>query len=191
MQKLEALHDKFFATLGAAAGDWFLGLAARFVFASVLAVYFWNSVATKVGSGFPGILTAKIGAYAQILPPIAEAAGYDPGKIAFVPWGLIVHLGTYAEFLLPLAIMLGLFTRMASLAMIGFIVVMTLVDIQFHGIGAKAIGGMFDRTHDSLIADQRLLWVFPLVYLALQGGGALSCDRLLKRFSKNSARSAA
>ena len=179
--KLETLHDKLFMALSRAAGDWFMGLATRLAFSSVLMVFFWNSASTKLGSGFPGVLMAKIGAYAQILPPIAEAAGYDPSKIAFLPWGLIVHVAAYAEFLIPLLILAGLFTRLSAVAMIGFIAVMTIVDIHFHGIGDKAVGAFFDRTHDSVVSDQRLLWLVPLIYLVLYGGGRLSLDALLRR----------
>src|SRR5690606_305756 len=100
-------------------------------------------------------LSLKIGAYAQIVPPIAEASGFDASKIAFLPWGLIVHLGTYAEVLIPLMILLGLFTRLASLAMIGFIAVMTYVDITFHGLAPESVGMLFDRVHNSIVADQR------------------------------------
>lgn len=183
IQKLEDLHSRVFGALERASEPWFLGLAARLVFSSVLLVFFVNSASTKVGEGVFGFLSPTIGAYAQILPPIAEAAGYDPSQIAFFPWGLIVHLGTFAEFLLPILILLGLFTRLSSLAMIGFIAVMTFVDIQFHGVGAETIGAFFDRTQDSAILDQRLLWIFPLVYLLFKGGGPISCDRLLQRFS--------
>jgi putative oxidoreductase len=171
IQKLETLHDKLFDTLGGITDGWFMGLAARLAFSSVLLGYFWNSAATKLGSGIPGILQAQVGAYAQILPPI-------------LPWGLVVHLGAYAEFLVPLMILVGLFTRLSSLAMIGFIVVMTFVDIQFHGLDAKAIGMPFDRVQDSIVSDQRLLWVLPLLYLALNGGGSLSLDRLVGRLRR-------
>lgn len=184
IKKIEAIHAEAVETLRQVAGGWFMGLMARFVFASVLLLFFLNSAATKLGSGFPGILMAKVGAYVQILPSIAEAVSYDTSKIAFIPWGLIVHLGAYAEFLIPLMIVLGLFTRLASLAMIGFIGVMTFVDIQFHGVGADTIGGLFDRVQDSAISDQRLLWVFPLVYLVFHGAGSISCDRVLRRFSR-------
>jgi len=176
-----SMHDRLFGMLSRLAGDWFLGLTARLVFSSVLLAFFLNSATTKLGSGFPGVFVAKVGAYAQIVPPIAEAVTYDVGKIAFIPWGLIVHLGTYAEILLPLMILAGLFTRASSLAMIGFLAVMTYVDIRFHGIGADTIGAFFDRVHDSAVSDQRLLWLFPLVYLALKGGGRLSLDALLAR----------
>ncbi|MCW9035279.1 MAG: DoxX family protein [Alphaproteobacteria bacterium] len=180
---LENLYDLVFSTLQRVAGEWFLGLTARLVFSSVLLMFFVSSARTKVGNGFPDFLIPGSGAYAQILPPIAEANNYDISQIAFIPYGIIVLMGTYSEVLIPVLILIGLFTRAASLAMIGFIVVMTFVDIQFHGIDAEAIGSFFDRIHNSAVSDQRLLWIFPLIYLALNGGGTISVDNLLKRFS--------
>lgn len=183
-QLVTRAHDRVFGSLSTLAGDWLMGLVARLAFSSVLLVFFIHSAGTKVGDGFPGIFFAEIGAYAQIVPPIAEGASYDPGQIAFIPWGLMVHLGTYAEFLLPLMILLGLFTRAASAAMIGFIAVMTYVDIQFHGVGPETIGGFFDRFHNAAISDQRLLWVVPLIYLVLNGAGKVSLDTLLVRYRR-------
>ncbi len=185
IHRIETLYGKAFDTLRSLAGDWFMGLFARLAFSSVLLVYFLNSVATKVGAGFPGFLVPEAGAYAQIVPAIADAAGYDVSKIAFIPWGLIVFAGTYAEFLLPLMILFGLFTRAASAGMIGFIAVMSFVDVAFHGVEAKTIGAMFDRVHDSAISDQRLLWVLPLVYLTLHGAGRISADAVLAKLRKS------
>jgi len=78
-------------------------------------------------------------------------------------------------------ILLGLFTRLASLGMIGFIAVMSFVDVAFHGLKPDDVGALFDRVQDSVIADQRLLWVLPLVYLVLYGAGSVSLDRLMVR----------
>ncbi|MBO6519253.1 MAG: DoxX family protein [Rhodospirillales bacterium] len=175
------LHDRFFTALENLAGGWFLGLAARLVFSSVLLVFFINSAMTKLGSGFPGMFVPAVGAYAQILPPVAEAAGYDPSQIALFPWKLIVLAGTCAELLLPIMLLIGLFTRLSALSLIGFIVVMSFVDIAFHGLDAQSIGFFFDRVQDAIIADQRLLWIFPLIYLVLKGGGPVSVDGLLNR----------
>ncbi len=177
----KGLHDKAFGILESLAGSWFLGLAARLVFSSVLLVFFFNSAMTKLGSGFPDMFIPTVGAYAQILPSIAEAAGYDPNNIALFPWKLIVLAGTYAEFLLPVMLLLGLFTRFTALSLIGFICVMSFVDINFHGLDAKSIGMVFDRVQDGIIADQRLLWIFPLVYLVLRGAGPVSVDGLIIR----------
>ncbi|AXS41867.1 DoxX family protein [Breoghania sp. L-A4] len=175
------LHAAVFGLVTRLASGWFLGLAARLMFSSVLLFYFWKSAATKVGSGALGFLSPSDGAYAQILPTVLEQAGYDTSQIAFLPYGLIVLLGTWAEFVLPLMILLGLFTRIASLSMMGFIAVMTYVDITGHHVEAQTIGAFFDAVQDSAISDQRLLWVFPLLYLVVRGPGRVSADWLLMR----------
>ncbi|MGI9524027.1 MAG: DoxX family protein [Hyphomicrobiaceae bacterium] len=179
---LKNIHTGVFRALENLTNGWFVGLAARFVFSSVLLMYFLNSASTKVGSDFPGVLVPTSGAYAQMLPPVAEQFGYNADKIPFFPYGLIVYAGTYAEFLLPILVLVGLFTRLSSLGLIIFIFVMTYVDIFFHGVDAKTIGEMFDRIQDSPICDQRLLWLFPLVYLVLKGPGLISLDALLGYF---------
>lgn len=183
---LVGLHDAVFGLLARAARGWFLGLAARAVFASVLLVYFWNSAMTKAGPGLLGFLMPTDGAYAQILPTMMEQVGYDVSQIAFFPYGLIVVAGTLAEFVLPLLVALGLFTRVSSLGMLVFIAVMSFVDITGHHVEPATIGAVFDGIHDSAILDQRLLWAFPLVYLVLNGAGALSIDWLLARRRRRS-----
>ncbi|MBW3096347.1 DoxX family protein [Pseudohoeflea coraliihabitans] len=173
------LHRSVFAAIERGAEGWFLGLAARFVFAAVLWIYFLNSARTKVGDGLAGFFTLTPGAYYQIALPAVEAAGGDVEQVAFLPWGLIVTMGTYAEFVLPLLIVIGLFTRIAALGMIAFIAVQTLVDITVHQIGAEAIGSLFDRFPDAAIADQRLLWLFVLIVIVLKGPGWISLDGVL------------
>lgn len=160
---------------------WFLGLAARFVFVAVLYGYYYNSFATKVGEGLGGFFQISPGAYYQIALPAVEAAGGNVSAVSFFPWGLMVFAGTYGEFVLPILIVLGLFGRLAALGMVGFIAVQTLVDITVHNVDAATIGALFDRFPDSLILDQRLLWIFPLVYLVVKGPGLLSLDTLLAR----------
>ncbi|MBO6949671.1 MAG: DoxX family protein [Rhodospirillales bacterium] len=179
VSSIKQAHDSVFATLENITGDWFLGLAARLVFSSVLLVFFVNSAMTKVGSGFPDMFIPSVGAYAQIVPHVAEAAGYDPSQIAVFPWKLIVLAGTYAEFALPIMLLIGLFTRFTALSLIGFIVVMSVVDVTLHNLDPKSVGFVFDRAQDAIIADQRLLWVFPLVYLVLKGAGPVSVDGVL------------
>lgn len=179
IKSIRGLHDRVFTGLETVAGSWFMGLAARLVFSSVLLAFFINSAMTKLGMGFPDMLIPAIGAYAQIVPPVAEAAGYDVSAIALFPWKLMVLAGTYAELLLPIMLLVGLFTRFTALSLIGFIVVMNFVDVQFHGLDAKSIGMVFDRVQDAIIADQRLLWIFPLLYLTLKGAGPVSVDGLL------------
>jgi putative oxidoreductase len=154
---------------------WFLGLLARLVFLAVLVPYYINSALTK----FDGPFSIADGTYYQIALPAVEAAGGDVSAVSFFPWGLMVFLGSYGEILFPLLLVAGLFTRAAALAMIGFIIVQSLTDILVHNVDATTIGSLFDRFPDSVILDQRLLWIFPLVYLAVKGAGWLSLDKLL------------
>ncbi len=186
IQQLTKLHNSVFKIVERLTDGWFLGLLARFVFFGVLYFYFLNSFGTKVGEGFLGFFSIQDGAYYQIALPAVEEAGGDVEAVSFLPWGLIVFLGTYTEFLLPLMVVLGLFTRIAAAGMIGFIAVQTIVDITVHQVGTETIGALFDRFSDSLIMDQRTLWLFPLIYLIVKGGGAVSLDWLLTRmFAKN------
>ncbi|SFO43852.1 putative oxidoreductase [Cohaesibacter marisflavi] len=179
-----SLHDRQFGWLERKLEPWFLGLSARLIFSSVLLFYFLNSALTKLGDGPLGLFSPSIGAYAQIVPPIVEAAGYDSSQIAFLPWGLIVLAGTLAEFILPILILIGLATRVTAIAFIGFIAVMTFVDIQFHGVEAETIGHLFDSVHNSAILDQRLLWLMPLLLLIIKGPGTVSVDHFLARWRR-------
>ena len=162
--------------------DPLLPVLARFTFGAVLAHYFWASALTKLGSGFLGFLFPSAGAYVQIFPHAMENVGYDPSALSLWHWA-VVTLGTWAEFILPLTILIGLFTRLSALGMIGFIVVQSLTDLYGHGLmgDAKFIGGWFDRIPDAMLMDQRLLWVFTLLVLVIKGAGALSIDRALTR----------
>ena len=155
------------------AGEWFVPLGARFTFVAVLLGYYWSSAMTKFSKGFFGFLSPTLGAHYQILPGITEAAGYDLEMIHPI-FTLIVLLGSWAEVILPLLILIGLFTRGAALAMMGFVVVQSLVDICGHDVEA---GAWFDRASDAVIMDQRLFWVFILAILVIKGAGPLSVDR--------------
>jgi putative oxidoreductase len=157
-------------------GDWLLPSLARVVFAAVLASYFWASALTK----FDGPFTLSSGAFAQIFPKAFEAAGYDASQMGLFA-SLIAYAGGVAEILLPLLILIGLFTRAASLGMIGFIIVQSLTDVFGHMAGPETIGAWFDRGSDSLILDQRALWLLLLVVLVVKGAGPLSLDRLLRQ----------
>ena len=178
---VERMHAAVFGGIERALDGWFVGLAGRLVFASVLGLYYYNSGVTKLGDGFFGFVMPSTGAFGQILPPMLDAAGYDISAIPYFPWHLIVIAGTWAEFLLPLMIILGLFTRIAALGMAIFIIVQSYVDIVFHGLEEKFIGSMFDRFPDAIIYDQRLLWIFVLVVLVVKGAGKISLDHLLMR----------
>lgn len=157
-----------------------LPVIARFAFAAVLAGYFWSSATTK----FDGPFTPSVGAYAQIFPKAFEAAGYNVGNLSL--WhSLVVLLGGWSEAILPLLILIGLATRLASLAMIGFIVVQSLTDIYGHGVDPQAIGMWFDRVPDAAILDSRLLWIAPLFSLIFLGAGPLSLDQAIRKLRAN------
>jgi putative oxidoreductase len=173
------LYTFIFRTLERLTDGWFLGLASRFIFTAVLFQFFWNSALTKIGGNIMNIFTPTAGAYAQMLPTLMEQVSYDTSQIAFFPYGLIVLLGTWGEFILPVLVVVGLFTRFASLGMIVFILVMSYVDITGHGADAKTIGALFDGEPYAIISDDRLLWIFLLLVPMLKGPGLISLDALL------------
>lgn len=175
------LYTMVFGTLERLTNGWLLGLAARFIFAAVLLQFFWNSALTKIGGNVMNIFTPTAGAYAQMLPKLMEQVSYDTSQIAFFPYGLMVLLGTWGEFILPVLVVVGLFTRFASLGMIVFVCVMTYVDIYGHGADAKTIGALFDGEPYAIISDDRLFWIFLLLVLTLKGPGVFSLDWLLGR----------
>jgi len=160
--------------------DWLLPVMARFLFAALFLMYFWVSGLTKLGDGVLGIFSPSVGAYAQIFPRAMEAVGYDASQLSLFHT-MVVLAGTWAEFVLPLMIVVGLLTRLAAFGMIGFVVVQTLTDLYGHGAISEAgtVGAWFDKAPDSVILDQRALWVFLLVTLVVKGAGPLSLDRLL------------
>lgn len=161
--------------------DSLLPTMARLVFASVLLNYFWASGLTKLGDGFMGLFQPSVGAYAQIFPKVMESVVYDTSQLSLWHW-LVVMAGTWAEFILPALILVGLLTRYAALGMIGFIAVQSLTDLYGHGAieHAGTLGKLFDRLPDGIILDQRLLWVFLLLVLVIKGGGLLSLDQLFR-----------
>lgn len=171
MTRLLSLYDRLIAGLSGQA-DWLLPTAARLIFAGVLAGYFWSSGLTKLDGPF----TPSLGGYAQIFPRAFEAVGYDASQLGLWPW-LVVLAGSWAELLLPLLIVVGLFTRLAALGMAGFVLVQSLTDIIGHKAGA---GAWFDRASDALILDQRAFWMLLFLVLILKGAGPLSADRGLQ-----------
>lgn len=178
---LRRLHHAVFARLETALAGWFNGFAARFVFASLLLFYYLNSGLQKLGDGLFGFLNPSLGAYASILPPVFDAYGADPSAVPFFPWQIVVLLGTWSEILLPILIVVGLFSRIAALGMIVFVAVQSYVDVTYHGVDGRFVGAMFDRFPDAIIWDQRLLWAFVLAMIVVNGPGKLSLDHLLAR----------
>lgn len=178
MRTLIDLHDRLWAWLDRLLGSWLVPTLARIVFTGVLAVYFWASAMTKVGSGLFGFLFLDFGAYAQMFPKVFEAANYDPSALG-AGYKAIAIAGTWGEFILPALIILGLLTRIAAIGMIIFVVVQSLTDIYGHNADAATIGAWLDRPSDALIVDQRAFWIFLLLILVLRGAGPLSIDWLL------------
>jgi putative oxidoreductase len=182
MNALFSLHNALFDRLGRRS-DVVLPTLARGVFGAVLLLYFWNSAMTKVGSGMLGIFRPTDGAYVQIFPKAMEAVTYDSSQLSTLHW-LIAVTGTWAEFLLPALILIGLFTRLAALGMIGFVIVQSLTDVFGHSmVDDKTLGMWFDRIPYSIIMDQRVLWITLLLILVFKGAGPLSIDRLMRRLT--------
>ena len=146
------------------------GFVARLVFVSVLFRYYLESALGK----FDGLLP-NAGAYAQILPKVAEQVGYDVSQMSLFHH-VIVFAGCYGEIVLVLLVAAGLLARSASVGMMIFIAVQSFVDITGHMVDP---GMPFDRLSSDLIADQRLLWVFVLFVIVMRGPGFLSLDRLV------------
>jgi putative oxidoreductase len=82
-------------------------------------------------------------------------------RLPLLPPEVAVHLATYAEHLLPILLVLGLFTRLAALGLLG----MTLVIEIFVYPDAWP-------TH--------LSWAAILLPLIAYGGGKISLDRWLR-----------
>ncbi|MCG8622054.1 MAG: DoxX family protein [Proteobacteria bacterium] len=152
-----------------------LPVIARLLFLVTLLDFFIKSALTKFGDGALGFLTPSAGAFAQIFPKRAEAVLYNTSEIGIFEW-VIIMLGTYGELILPILIVVGLATRLASLAMIGFILVMSIVDVAGHGV---ALGALLDGNPGSIVPDQRLFWCMPLLVLVFMGAGRLSLDQML------------
>ncbi|WP_208349941.1 DoxX family protein [Pseudaestuariivita rosea] len=178
MNRLAALYTAVFSPIERA-GDWVTPTLARFLFASVLLVYYWNSAMTKLGDGFAGLFQPSFGAYTQIFPKAMEAVSYDASQLSLFH-KLVVIAGTWAEFILPALILVGLLTRLAALGMIGFVIVQSVVDITGHGVAA---GLWFDRQSADIILDQRAFWVFTLLVLVIRGAGPLSLDWLFSKIT--------
>jgi len=113
-----------------------------------IAAIFFYSGRTKVD----GWLTITDGAYELFRTEY---------KLPLVPPDIAAHLAAYAEHLFPFLLVLGLFTRLSALALLG----MTLVIQVFVYPDAWP-------TH--------LSWAALLLYLVGRGGGAFSLDRLLR-----------
>ena len=149
---------------------WLLPTLARVVFILVFFFYFWNSATTKIEGS---IFSPSAGAFGQIFPKAAEAVFWDVTQLSFVQ-RIVIFAGTVGEFILPVLISLGLFTRLAALGMIGFTIVQTTVDVTGHG---ATLGSWLNNAPELL--DERTLWVFLFLLLVFKGAGPLSIDKVL------------
>lgn len=118
MRALINLHHRVFAAIEGQAHV-LIPAFARLIFAGTLFMYFWNSGLTKLGDAF---LTPNINAYIQIFPRAFAEAGYDPSALSPLATPIVL-LGTWSEFILPILLVIGLFTRIAALGMIRFVAV--------------------------------------------------------------------
>jgi putative oxidoreductase len=130
------------AALNRIPGDLLL-LVARFGVAGV----FFMSGRTKV----EGLLTIKASTY--------DLFNTDY-KLPFVPPVIAAHAATYSEHLFPILLVLGLFTRVGGLALLGMT---TVIEVFVYPDAWP--------TH--------LSWAGLLLPLIARGGGAWSLDRLL------------
>jgi putative oxidoreductase len=129
--------------LGAMVGDSLLVLVARLSIAAI----FLMSGRTKVS----GFLTITPSTYELFRTEYA---------LPLVTPELAAHLATYSEHLFPLLLVLGLFSRLSALALLG----MTLVIEVFVYPDAWPI---------------HLSWAGLLLLIVARGGGAMSLDRPL------------
>ena len=143
MNALSALWNRVADRLGNFLGHPLLALVDRVAIAAI----FFLSGRTKVD----GLLTVNDSAYALFR---------DEYRVPLLPPEAAAHLAAYAEHLFPLLLVLGLFTRLSALALLG----MTLVIQVFVYPDAWP-------TH--------LSWAGLLLYLVGQGAGPFSIDRLL------------
>ncbi|WP_037310176.1 DoxX family protein [Ruegeria halocynthiae] len=170
MTALISLHNNTLGRLDLASG-WLTPTLARVVFIAVLLFYFWNSAMTKIDGS---IFSPSAGAFGQIFPKAAEAALYDVTQMTFFQ-RIVIFFGTVGEFVLPALLLVGLFTRLAALGMIGFIWVQTATDVSGHGV---KLGSLFDNAIS--LMDQRVMWTFLFLVIIINGAGPISADRLLR-----------
>lgn len=139
---LRGIWNRVADLLGSLVPHWLLALAARVAVAAI----FFLSGRTKVD----GLLTVNDTAYTLFR---------EEFKVPLLPPELAAHLATYAEHLFPALLIVGLFTRLSALALLG----MTAVIQVFVYPDAWP-------TH--------LSWAMLMLYLIGRGGGPASLDHL-------------
>ena len=148
MNAITAPYNRFVASLSA---PWIDAIMLLFVRIS-LAGIFWRSGRTKVdeGSWLSVSDTAKF---------LFE----EEYKGVPLPPEFAAYMATYAEHLFPILLVIGLFTRVSALALLG----MTMV-IQIF-------------VYPEAWWSVHMIWAALALVLILRGGGQLSLDALLTR----------
>lgn len=135
MNAIYRLEEAVLGPLIRALNSGLMSLLVRFAFLAVMFLWLWNSAVSKVYSARDGFsFFPKIGAYGQMFPKQLEAVGYDVTQLS-VFYKVVAFVGTWGEFVLPILIIIGLFTRTAAFGMIAFVAVLSFVDIYGHQIG--------------------------------------------------------
>jgi putative oxidoreductase len=148
MNAITAPYNRFVATLSA---PWIDAVMLLFVRIS-LAGIFWRSGRTKVdeGSWLSVSDTAKF---------LFE----EEYKGVPLPPEFAAYMATYAEHLFPMLLVIGLFTRLSALALLG----MTMV-IQIF-------------VYPEAWWSVHMIWVALALVLIVRGGGSFSLDHVLAK----------
>lgn len=148
MSSVMSLYDRL---VGLLSGRFFEGLALLFT-RIALAGVFWRSYKTKVEEG-TWLQISEV----QYFIFENEFAGLP------LPTDIAVPMATYAEFLFPILLVFGLFTRFSALALMGMAIVIQLF--------------VFPTT------DHFFGWAVTIIALALalisRGGGIFSIDAVI------------
>jgi len=148
MNVITAPYNRAVAMLSA---PWVEAITLLFVRIS-LAGIFWRSGRTKVDEGS--------------WLSVSETAKFlfeEEYKGVPLPPEFAAYMATYAEHLFPVLLVIGLFTRLSALALLG----MTMV-IQIF-------------VYPEAWWSVHMIWVALAVVLIVRGGGSLSLDQLLTR----------
>ena len=148
MPRLPALYRRLTAALSGRAAEGVALLAARLALAAV----FWQSGRTKVVPG----TWLQVSDTTRFL--FAEEYRGLP-----LPPALGANLATYAEFFLPLLLVLGLLTRVSALGLLGMTAVIQIF------------------VYPDAWWPEHSLWIGLALILIVRGGGLLSLDSLLVR----------
>ncbi len=130
--------------------EWIITLGIRLVIFRV----FWLSVQTKIA----GLTIAgQHFAFWSLTDNVFFQFWDYPAPLDS---NFMIYAGTFAEFFLSIAILLGLLSRYAAIGLLGVTLVIQFVEP----------GGWWSA---------HVYWVLLLVYLIRQGGGLVSVDRLI------------